>query len=59
MISHDISLLENYADVIFIMNEGEIVEEWNPSLNELPVSKDGLELVNDSKFVNQIIDKLG
>ena len=59
MISHDISLLENYADVIFIMNEGEIVEEWNPSLNELPVSEDGLELVNDSKFVNQIIDKLG
>ena len=58
MISHDISLLENYADTIFIMDDGEIVEEWNPKTAKRPSMEKARELVDDSNFVNQILNKL-
>ena len=58
MISHDISLLENYADTIFIMDDGEIVEEWNPKTAKGPSMEKAQELVADSNFVNQILNKL-
>ena len=58
MISHDISLLENYADLIFIMDNGEIVEEWNPKTAKVPSIGKARELVADSNFVNQILDKI-
>ena len=58
MISHDISLLENYADTIFIMDDGEIVEEWNPKTTKVPSMEKAQELVADSNFVNQILNKL-
>ena len=58
MISHDISLLENYADTIFIMDDGEIVEEWNPKTAKVPSMEKARELVDDSNFVNQILNKL-
>ena len=58
MISHDISLLENYADTIFIMDDGEIVEEWNPKTSKGPSMEKARELVADSNFVNQILNKL-
>ena len=58
MISHDISLLEHYADTIFIMDDGEIVEEWNPKTTKVPSMEKAKELVDDSNFVNQIINKL-
>jgi len=58
MISHDISLLENYADTIFIMDDGEIVEEWNPKTVKVPSMEKARELVDDSNFVNQILNKL-
>ena len=58
MISHDILLLENYADTIFIMDDGEIVEEWNPKTATAPSIDKAQELVNDSNFVNEILNKL-
>ena len=58
MISHDISLLKNYADTIFIMDDGEIVEEWNPKTAKGPSMEKARELVDDSNFVNQILNKL-
>jgi len=58
MISHDISLLENYADTIFVMDDGEIVEEWNPKTAKGPSMEKAQELVADSNFVNQILNKL-
>ena len=58
MISHDISLLENYADTIFVMDDGEIVEEWNPKTAKVPSMEKARELVEDSNFVNQILNKL-
>ena len=58
MISHDISLLENYADLIFIMDNGEIVEEWNPKTAKVPSIDKSQELVEDSNFVNEILNKL-
>jgi len=58
MISHDISLLEHYADTIFIMDDGEIVEEWNPKTTKVPSMGKARELVDDSNFVNQILNKL-
>ena len=58
MISHDIALLENYADTIFVMDDGEIVEEWNPKTTKVPSMEKAQELVADSNFVNQILNKL-
>jgi ABC-type glutathione transport system ATPase component len=58
MISHDISLLENYADTIFVMDDGEIIEEWNPKTAKGPSMEKAQELVADSNFVNQILNKL-
>ena len=58
MISHDIALLENYADTIFVMDDGEIVEEWNPKTAKGPSMEKARELVDDSNFVNQILNKL-
>ena len=58
MISHDISLLENYADTIFIMDNGAIIEQWNPNIAKVPEMESARELVDDSNFVNQILDKL-
>ena len=58
MISHDIALLENYADTIFVMDDGEIVEEWNPKTAKEPSMEKAREFVDDSNFVNQILNKL-
>jgi len=58
MISHDISLLEHYADTIFIMDDGEIVEQWNPKTTKVPSMGKARDLVDDSNYVNQILNKL-
>ena len=53
IISHDISLLKNNADYIYIMHNKRIVEKWNP-LDE-PKAEETIKLNNDSLYVNQHI----
>tara|TARA_Y100001970_G_C14215681_1_gene849507 strand:- start:929 stop:1762 length:834 start_codon:yes stop_codon:yes gene_type:complete len=54
IISHDISLLKNNADFIFIMDKGQIVEKWNPK--NMPKQDQTIKLNNDSDYVNQFIE---
>ena len=58
MISHDISLLNQYANKILILDNGELIDQWLPKINEFPQSKHGKELVQDAQFVNSILTKL-
>ena len=36
IISHDIALLKEKADYIFVFDKGEIVEKWNPKNKNVP-----------------------
>ncbi len=56
VISHDISLLKENADLIYVMDKGRIVEEWNPS--EKPKTKETMRLVNDSNFINSFVNQI-
>ena len=55
VISHDISLLKNNADFIYVMDNGKIVEKWNPK--NKPESKVTIKLNKDSSFVNEFIEQ--
>ena len=59
VISHDISLLKNNSDIIYVMDNGEFVEpHWeNPSKNN-PIASKTIQLDNDSKYVNQFVEDL-
>jgi len=56
VISHDISLLKNNADYIYIMDDKKIVEKWQP--NKRPKSKSTLKLIEDSDFLNKHLNNL-
>ena len=53
VISHDIALLQEKADYIYVFDNGKIVEKWNPK--EQPKEKETLNLINDSNYVNEFI----
>ena len=53
IISHDISLLKNNSDYIYIMENGSIVEKWNTTSK--PLASETKKLNNDSSFVNEFI----
>ena len=40
------------------MDEGIIVENWNPKKSKFPNDKKAMELVDDSRYVNQILNKI-
>ncbi len=56
IISHDISLLKNNSDYIYIMENGSIVEKWNTTSK--PLASETKKLNNDSSFVNEFIKGL-
>lgn len=56
IISHDITLIKNTADIIYVMDSGEIVERWNPM--EEPADSVTKILLRDSDFVNSSIKNL-
>ena len=56
IISHDISLLKNNSDYIYIMENGSIVEKWNTTSK--PLASETKKLNNDSSFVNEFITGL-
>jgi len=60
VISHDISLLKDNSDIIYVMDRGRVVEpHWiNPSENPPKESKT-IQLNNDSLYVNQFIKDIG
>ena len=51
IISHDIALIRKKADVIIVMSDGELVEQWIPSQN--PKHYATKQLLLDSKEVNE------
>jgi len=53
VISHDIALLQEKADFIFVFDKGQIVEKWNPK--HLPKHPETKKLLDDSNFVNEFI----
>ena len=53
VISHDIALLQEKADFIFVFDKGEIVEKWNPSKD--PKHEATKNLINDSNYVNEFV----
>ena len=50
IISHDINLVKNNADMIFVMDSGTLVEKWNPTT--IPVEPETNKLLMDSDEVN-------
>lgn len=56
IISHDIDLIKKRADKIFVMDDGKLVEQWNPSIN--PVHSATLQLLSDSKEINEPLKNL-
>ena len=50
IISHDINLIKKHADIIFVMDEGTLVEQWNPS--QVPNHSATKKLLNDSAEMN-------
>ena len=56
IISHDIDLIKKRADKIFVMDDGRLVEQWNPSIN--PVHSATLQLLSDSKEINEPLKNL-
>lgn len=50
IISHDIALIRKEADVIFVMSDGEIVEQWLPVQD--PNHRATKQLLKDSEEVN-------
>ena len=58
IISHDISLLKDNADVIYVMHDGEIIEPWiNPSKAK-PKHPQTIKLNEDSSYVNQFVEDI-
>ena len=53
VISHDIALLQEKADFIFVFDKGRIVEKWNPKSS--PDHAETKKLLDDSNFVNEFI----
>ena len=53
VISHDIALLQEKADFIFVFDKGEIVEKWDPSKEPEHIATKNL--INDSNYVNEFI----
>lgn len=53
VISHDIALLQEKADFIYVFDKGKIVEKWNPKAK--PEQKETIKLINDSNYVNEFI----
>ena len=53
VISHDIALLQEKADFIFVFDKGKIVEKWNPKIQ--PEHIETKKLLDDSDFVNEFI----
>ena len=56
VISHDIALLQEKADYIYVFDNGKIVEKWNPK--KKPKEKETLNLINDSNYVNEFISEV-
>jgi ABC-type glutathione transport system ATPase component len=56
IISHDIALIRKEADVIFVMSDGEIVEQWLPVQD--PNHRATKQLLKDSEEVNAPLKKL-
>ena len=56
VISHDIALLREKADFIFVFDKGKIVEKWDPK-NE-PQHLETIKLLEDSNYVNQFIKEI-
>ena len=51
IISHDIALIRKEVDVIFVMSDGELVEQWIPS--QEPSQSITKQLLKDSEDVNE------
>lgn len=56
VISHDIALLKENADFIYIMDKGKIVEKWNPK--ESAKTNEAKMLDTDSAYVNQFVNEI-
>ncbi len=56
VISHDIALLKENADFIYIMDKGKIVEKWNPKKSAK--TSQAKKLDKDSAYVNQFMDEI-
>jgi|ETN02SMinimDraft_4_1059925.scaffolds.fasta_scaffold26892_1 ABC-type dipeptide/oligopeptide/nickel transport system ATPase subunit len=64
VISHDIHLIKNISDVIYVVNKvpilknqvGTIVEEWDP--NTTPIDEKTKQLINDSNHMNNFLLEL-
>ena len=56
IISHDIALLKKNADMIHVMDQGRLVESWDP--NKEPKHPATIELVHDSNYVNKFINSI-
>jgi len=55
IISHDISLLMRHANKICVIDNGKLVEVWDPSKD--PKHESTKNLVDDSNYVNQLLLK--
>ena len=56
VISHDIALLREKADFIFVFDKGRIVEKWNPK--DAPKYSETKKLLEDSNYVNEFIENI-
>ena len=56
IISHDIALLKNNADVIHVMDNGKLVESWDP--HSTPTHDATIKLSEDSDYVNRFIENI-
>jgi|TARA_Y100000310_G_scaffold309446_1_gene353540 ABC-type glutathione transport system ATPase component len=50
IISHDINLIKKHTDIIFVMDEGTLVEQWDPS--QVPNHPATKQLLKDSAEIN-------
>ena len=56
IISHDIALLKKNADFILVMDEGKLVEKWDPK--KTPKHSATKALNQDSSYMNTFIEDL-
>ena len=56
IISHDIALLKKNANFILVMDEGELVEKWDPK--KTPKHSATKALNHDSSYMNTFIEDL-
>tara|TARA_B100000676_G_C18081817_1_gene851818 strand:- start:29 stop:892 length:864 start_codon:yes stop_codon:yes gene_type:complete len=56
VISHDIALLKERADIIYVFDNGNIVEKWNPEIE--PSHTETRKLLDDSNYVNEFIESI-